>query len=252
MQHKKKHTNNIIIYGKHPVISALKNPNRNLLALYITQSLFVELKPILSKLAIKIEIRTSKELDKLAGNDANHQNIILETLPLINLPIEDVLDQLQLKEYSSLAILDQITDPHNIGAIIRSAAAFAIDAIILPEHNCPKENHIINKCAAGASETIPIIRVNNLVNTIKSIKDYGYWVVGLDGDTSTLLTSKIFSKKTAFILGSESVGMRRLTKENCDYIAKIAISNQVESLNVSNAATIAFYQFADFIAKLSD
>ena len=145
-----------------------------------------------------------------------------------------------------MVILDQVTDPHNIGAIVRSAAAFSADAVILTEYNSPSENNTIVKCAAGACESVPLVKVTNLASCMKTLKKEGYWIIGLDGHTETELNQSIFSDKIALVLGSEGTGMRKLTKDNCDYIAKIKISSNLESLNVSNAAAIALYEFSRF------
>lgn len=241
MLKKKQGGNNLLIYGKHPVLSALKNPRRNLKSLYITKTLFQELE--LLNLQAHVVFKTSQELTSMLPAGANHQNIILETPPLKQLYLEDLLNKTSEQDSSCLIILDQVTDPHNIGAIIRSAAAFGIDGVILPENNSPKENNTILKTSAGACETVPMVHVTNIAQCIKALKQEGYWIIGLDGNTNTELESKIFSQKIVFVMGSEDTGMRKLTRENCDYIAKINISPNAESLNVSNAAAIAMYEF---------
>jgi len=244
MQQKKTKSNsNLFIYGKHPVLCALKNPRRNLKNLYITKNLFQEISHLLNQIKVNVIFRDSHELSMMLIKDANHQNIILETSPLKPIHLEDILNQVSNKETSCLIILDQVTDPHNIGAIIRSAAAFNLDGVILPENNSPKESNTIIKTSAGTFEKLPVAYVTNLVQTIKTLKEEGYWIIGLDGNTETLLEKKIFSQKIAFVMGSEDTGMRKLTRENCDYIAKIDISSNAESLNVSNAAAIAMYEY---------
>ncbi len=244
----KKNPNNskLLIYGRHPVVAALKNPSRKCKTLYTTKTISDELQATLPNLKLNIQIMDSAALTKLAPKDTNHQNIILEADPLKQLDIEDLVEITSSKESSCVMILDQVTDPHNVGAILRSAAAFSADAVILPHHNSPKENNTIIKCSAGASETVPMIYVNNLVNCIKTLKQEGYWIIGLDGHTNNILGPNIFSHKIAFILGSEDTGIRKLVKENCDYIAKINISSNLESLNVSNAAVIALYEFSKY------
>lgn len=240
---KKTHSSSqILIYGKHSVISALNNPKRKCKNLYITKAVLDELK--LGNTDINIILTEKRELDDMLPANSNHQNIILEVLPLPSLSIEEIIEQ--ASEVSCLVILDQITDPHNIGAIMRSANAFAADAIIIPENNAPKENSTIIKCSAGASENIPMIYVTNLASCIKLLKQNGYWIVGLDGGGEQFLDPAIFSNKIAFIMGSEDTGMRKLTRENCDYLVKIPMSPTQESLNVSNAAAIALYEFYKF------
>ena len=239
-------TSEVLIYGKHPVISALHNPKRKCKNLYTTRAIWQELEPSFPQLEAKLHIREAHQIDVMLPIGTNHQNIILEAAPLRALDLEDILAQTATQNKSCLVILDQITDPHNIGAIIRSAAAFSADAVILPEHHNPKENNTIIKCAAGACEAVPMVNVTNLANCIKTLKKEGYWIIGLDGHTDIELNQSIFSDKIVIIMGSEDTGMRKLTKENCDYIVKIPMSSALESLNVSNAAAIALYEFSKY------
>lgn len=243
---KQNNAQELFIYGKHPVIAALNNPNRKYKKLYTTQEVWQELKSSFSKLEIKVHFMEPYEIDERLPDGVNHQNIVLEVLPLKPLEIEDIIENVSSKEKSCLVILDQITDPHNIGAIIRSAAAFSADAIIMTEHNSPSENQTIIKSAAGACELIPLVKVTNLANCMKLLQKEGYWIIGLDGHTEIELNNSIFSNKIVLVLGSEGKGMRNLTKKNCDYIAKIKISKSLESLNVSNAAAIALYEFSKY------
>ena len=232
----------ILIYGKHSVISAINNPKRKCKNLYITKATLDELKFKTNHL--NVIICDKRELDAMLPVGSNHQNIILEALALQSPDIEDIIEH--AGEASCLVILDQVTDPHNVGAIMRSANAFAADAIILPENNAPKENATIVKCSAGASENLPLVYVTNLASTLKLLKQAGYWIIGLDGSAKQFLEPSIFSNKIAIILGSEDIGMRKLTRENCDYLVKIPMNPTQESLNVSNAAAIALYEFYKF------
>ncbi|MGB4191786.1 MAG: 23S rRNA (guanosine(2251)-2'-O)-methyltransferase RlmB [Rickettsiales bacterium] len=242
-----KKTNNnlpLLIFGKHPVTAALNNPRRKCKILHTTKAMWEELQTAYPELKINVQLREARDLNMMLPMGSNHQNIILEVAPLKELSIEDILESTSNKQTSCLVILDQVTDPHNVGAIIRSGAAFGIDAVILPENNSPKENNTIIKTSAGACEVVPMVHVTNIAQCIKQLKQEGYWVIGLDGNTNIELSSKILSEKIVFIMGSEDVGMRKLTKDNCDYIAKISISSNAESLNVSNAAAIAMYEFS--------
>jgi 23S rRNA (guanosine2251-2'-O)-methyltransferase len=242
-------TTNILIYGRHPVISALQNPKRKCKALFTTHSIWRELQQKLPDIDIKVNICEAHQLDRMLSFGVNHQNIILESAPLSSISIEEIISEAAQKPTSCIVILDQVTDPHNVGAIMRSAAAFSADAIILTENNSPKENNTIAKCSAGAVENLPMSYVTNLSNCIKTLKKAGYWIVGLDGHSKQILSSTIFSDKIAIILGSEDQGMRKLTKENCDYLVKISISSNLESLNVSNAASIALYEYSRYITS---
>lgn len=242
-------TSSVLIYGKHPVVAALNNNRRKHINLFTTKEILTEIEKLTLKISIPATILKPESLNAMLPPGTNHQNIILESLPLASLDLEDLIEQDQSKSSSCLILLDQVTDPHNIGAIIRSAAAFSASAVILTDHNSPKENNTIIKCAAGACETVPMIHITNLVNCIKELKKAGYWIIGLDGHTKLTLKESVFSEKIAIILGSEDKGLRKLTKENCDYVVKIPISSSLESLNVSNAAAIALYEFARYRDK---
>ncbi len=166
-----------------------------------------------------------------------HQGIIIETMPLPELGLDYIT-----KKGGKIVILDQVTDPQNVGAILRTAAAFNVTAIIIPKDNAPEESSALAKAASGTLEILPIIRVTNLVRSIEDLKKHGYWFIGMDGDTETEIGDiKDLSTNTALVMGAEGKGLRRLTREACDYITKIPISVQVESLNVSNAAAIGLY-----------
>jgi 23S rRNA (guanosine2251-2'-O)-methyltransferase len=244
--------NELLIYGKHAVICALSNPKRKIKRLYTTKVIWDELKNKYSHLKMPVNILQAAELNNIAPANSNHQNIILITEPLEQPELEDILINSSQNKVSCILILDQVTDPHNIGAIIRSAAAFSADAVILPYNNSPKENNSILKSAAGACETVPMINVVNITNCIKTLKEEGYWIIGLDGHTDTTLSNSVFASKVAIILGSEDSGMRKLTKMNCDHIVKISISDRLESLNVSNAAAIALYEFSQYANSIRE
>ncbi len=226
----------LYIYGKHPVFAALNNPKRLIQNILCTEDIFNLNKKLI--LAHQYQITSSDYLTRLLGPNHNHQNIVVNVKTIFSNRIEDInINNPKCK----VAILDQITDPQNIGAIIRSAASFDISAIILPADNSPNENATIAKTASGALELVQIIKVTNLRRSMEYLKKHGFWIIGLDSNATQSLNNKIFSDKTAIILGSEDKGIRRLIKENCDHIVKIAISDKMESLNVSNAAAIAFY-----------
>lgn len=237
IKNKKKHLKDFYyLYGKHPAFAVLSNHNRQIENIYCTQEIFNIYKKLLANYSY--EIVTTEFLTKLLGPNSVHQGIALYTKTIFTNDIEDV----DINNPSCrIAILDQITDPQNIGAIIRSAASFNINAIIMPSDNAPDENATIAKAASGSLELIQIIKVTNLKNAMEYLKKNGFWIIGLDGEATEYLNSKLLNNKVAIVLGAEDKGMRRLVKETCDYIVKIPMSNKVESLNVSNAAAIAFY-----------
>jgi len=237
----KKNSSFIKIYGKHPVLAALANTKRTHKELFTTKNTYLELKEAIDKSGIKVNMKSPHEMDSLA-QDSVHQNIILHTSSIMHRDMT-FLNPCFKKERSLIIALDQVTDPQNVGAIIRSALAFNVDAILLPEHTAPDETPSLIKASSGAIEKLPIVKITNLVNTIQLLQKNNYWVIGLDSNTNHLMTQSTFGKKTLLILGSEGKGLRRLTKEHCDDIVKLPMAeNSVESLNVSNAAAIVMYE----------
>lgn len=238
--HLNKKTSKSLIYGKHAAIAALQNPNRKIHAIYATPDT-IKLVPsnVKQKLQNKIIISTTKDITNLIPSFVNHQNIViivdeihfdLEDLPLTNDP-------------SLIICLDQITDTHNIGAIIRSAAAFKACALIVPKDNFLHDLSKAFKSAAGTIELIPLIKVTNLRQAFNFLKKHNYWVVGLDHRAERFIHTESLPAKTVLVLGSEGTGMRRLTREDCDLLYKIPIAPSVESINVSNAAAIGAFEF---------
>jgi 23S rRNA (guanosine2251-2'-O)-methyltransferase len=238
-----KNSSKIWLYGKHAVFSALQNAQRICYQLHVTKPIFDEYTNFFKKYkTLIINISDTKTIASKLPDKAVHQNIALEVAPLAQLPIAEAID-LSNNSNQSLLMLDQITDPHNTGAIIRSSAAFGATAVITTFHNAPSETGTLAKSACGALETIPFIHINNLANEIKYLKKFGFWAIGLDSSAKTLLHEMDIPPKSIFIIGAEDTGLRRLTKENCDFIVKIPISPRIESLNASNAAAIALYEF---------
>jgi 23S rRNA (guanosine2251-2'-O)-methyltransferase len=224
------------MHGKHAVFAALNNPKRIIKNILCTNETFEQYKDIINKFSY--EIVTNNGLTQLLGYNHPHQGIAARVKSIFLNDVQDIdLSQNNCK----IVILDQVTDPQNIGAIIRSAASFNITAMILPNDNAPDENSTIAKAASGALELVQVIKVTNLKSTMDYLKKHGFWIIGLDSHTTTQLNSEILSDKVAIVVGSEDKGIRRLVKENCDHLVKIPISNKVESLNVSNAAAIVFY-----------
>lgn len=236
-----KNNNLVKIYGRHAALEALGNKHRNHKELIVTQNSYTDdIKDIVTKLHIRTSIKTSKELEAIAP-EAVHQNIILVTSTIISSDLTR-LDHCINQENSIIVVLDQVTDPQNIGAIIRSALAFNVSAILLPEHSSPDETPAMVKASSGAIEKIPVFKVKNLVNTLNQLKKHNFWVVGLDSNTRSTIDKINFDKKLVLVLGSEGKGLRRLTQENCDLLVKLPMSDKIESLNVSNAAAVAMYE----------
>lgn len=224
------------MYGQHAVLAAACNNNRMVKQIYCLQKQLTELQEKLPH--SKIEVVQNDFITKKIGKDQVHQGVMALVESIFKNKIED-LDFTDSKD--RVVILDQVTDPQNIGAIIRSAAAFGINKLILPSDNAPDENAGIAKAACGCLELMQVVKVTNIKNTIEKLKKMNFWIVGLDVEGKDSMNSVSEIDKLAIIIGSEGKGMRRLTSTHCDFLIQIPISEQVESLNASNAASIIFY-----------
>ncbi len=234
-----------ILYGKHPVIAALKNSKRKIFKIYTDEGNLNLVKKICKEKnldTILIKKLDKRGFEELLPSDAIHQGIATLTQALPPVFIEDIINSSKEKENCNIVILDGVTDPHNIGAIIRTAAAFDSLAIICQEKNSPSETGVLAKSAVGTLENMPICKVTNIARAIEKLQKAGFWSVGMDGYATKTLAELNPTGKIALIMGSEGKGMRKLVEENCDMIAKLPISKSVESLNVSNACAIALYE----------
>jgi len=235
----------IILYGKHVVLAALKNPRRKIIKILCTFENLQSIKEACAKMRISesfIEICDRKRIESILPQTSLHQGVALVSLPLEDYSIEEICATCENEKNARILILDQVTDPQNIGAIIRSCAAFGVKALIMQNRNSPQENAVIAKTSVGTSEIFPIARVTNLSRTIEILKKNGFWVLGMDGYAKDYISSVDKNGKLAIVMGSEGKGMRRLIEEACDITAKIPIEPEVESLNVSNAAAIILYE----------
>ena len=231
------------IVGKHAVIEALKNPERKVLRLFLTEESKKTIHRISPRKNLlkdqKIYFKTKKELDKYSKNEGiQHQGLIAEI---------EHLEEIQLKKFiqdksnSTLVCLDEITDPRNIGSIIRSAASFGIDGIIIKERLYPSESKLMYKSASGAIENINIFNVSNINTTLKYLRENNFWIYGFDSNSEKDFTKIKWSGKNVLLFGSEGYGISMHTKKYTDFLVKIKIDEKVESLNVSNSAAIAFH-----------
>ncbi len=239
--------NKILIYGKHPIFLALKNKNRKFFKIYTSN--VEELKKYIKDNDINnvnnlIEFKNNNDLNKLFLESINHQGYVALVSNPKTLEFYDFINERcdNKNNLPKLLILDQLTDPHNIGAIIRTAAAFGIKYIITTKYNSPKDSAIIVKSSAGLSEIINIIEVININKTIEILKNIGYFIIGLAGEAQRNIKTITNSENLCLIIGNEGKGIRQLIKKNCDALYKINISKDVESLNASVAAAIAIYQ----------
>ncbi len=240
MRNYKKQTNNSVnpyyMHGKHAVLAAINNDNRRIEKIYCLEKTFLEHRNKLDNFTI--EIVSIDFINKKIGLGQPHQGIIAYVHSIF---LNNINEMDFTKTIDRVVILDQITDPQNIGAIIRSAAAFGITKLILPADHTPEENASIAKAASGCLELIQIAKVTNLKTTITTLKNKGFWIAGLDSKGQDNINNLVKFDKLAVIVGSENKGMRRLTSQACDFLVKIPISDKVESLNASNAAAIIFH-----------
>lgn len=235
----------LYLYGRHPVSAAILNKDRQITALYATPENASEIKTLCLQAhrnPSSIKILERREIDKLLPADAVHQGFVAQVKELDNYSLEDICQMAQKKEKCHILILDQVTDPQNIGAIIRSCVAFDTLALIVQDKNSPSESGAMAKASAGMIEHLPLVRVTNLSRAIESLKKVGFWVIGMDGYAQTTIDKIDKSGKTAIIMGSEGKGMRRLVEEACDSTVRLPISEKVESLNVATAAAITLYE----------
>jgi 23S rRNA (guanosine2251-2'-O)-methyltransferase len=228
-----------VIYGGHAVIAALQNPRRSIIKLNASENAAHRFAAELKPFGAKLKIAKATDLDRLAGPDAVHQGLVLEAAPLPELNLEQIFER--SPGQILLVVLDQITDPHNVGAILRSCAAFGVSAVIVPARNSVEYSGVLAKAASGALEHVPLVRVTNLARTLKNLRQARVSVVGFDSEASEELTTLSTHQRIALIFGAEGKGMRRLTRENCDHLVRLNIPGAIKSLNVSNACAVALY-----------
>lgn len=225
-------------WGRHAVIAALANPDRVVRKIWGTREAIgeLELPPVLP-----IVYSDVADLGRMVPHDAPHQGLVAEVEPLDDIWLGDMLEQGQ-DDQRPILVLDQVTDPHNVGAILRSAAAFDALGIVTQDRHAPPESGTIAKAACGALEIIPWVRVVNLARALDEIAEAGYWRIGLEGEAEEMLGNALAgANKVALVLGAEGEGLRHNSMAHCDILAKLPISPRMESLNVSNAAAIALY-----------
>jgi len=223
-------------WGKHAVSAALDNPDRKVLRAWATRDAasFMQFPK-----DVAVTLAEAPDLGRLVPSDAPHQGVVIEVEPLEEVWIDDLLTE--APERAVLLVLDQVTDPHNVGAILRSAAAFGAIGIVTQDRHSPPESGVVAKAASGALERVRWTRVVNLARALDDIGEAGFWRIGLTGDADTDLKDALGPPRVAMVLGAEGAGMRPNTREHCDALARLPISDSVESLNVSNAAAVALY-----------
>lgn len=227
-------------YGRHAVLAALANPERNVRKLWGTREALaaLDIPPV-----IPITYADAADLGRLVPGDAPHQGLVAEVDPLEDIWLGDLLQQGE-GDQRPLVVLDQVTDPHNVGAVLRSAAAFDALGIVTQDRHAPPESGALARAASGTLETVPWVRVVNLARALEEIAEAGYWRIGLTGHAKGTLAEVMGEGRIALVLGAEGEGMRQNTEAHCDELARLPISPKVESLNVSNAAAVALYAIA--------
>lgn len=229
--------NRVRLWGRHAVTAALANPERNVRKVWGTREALaaLALPPVVPVLYADVA-----DLGRMVPADAPHQGLVIEVDPLEDVWLGDLLEQ-GAGDQRPLVVLDQVTDPHNVGAVLRSAAAFDALGIVTQDRHAPPESGALARAASGALETVPWVRVVNLSRALDEIAEAGFWRIGLTGHATRTLGEVIGTQRVALVLGAEGEGMRHNTEAHCDELAKLPISGKVESLNVSNAAAIALY-----------
>jgi 23S rRNA (guanosine2251-2'-O)-methyltransferase len=224
------------LWGRHAVAAALDNPKRSVVKAWATRDAasFMQFPP-----GVPVTLADVADLGRLVPGDAPHQGVVVEVEPLEEVWLEDLFTD--APERAVLLVLDQVTDPHNVGAILRSAAAFGAIGIVTQDRHSPPESGALAKAASGTLETVPWVRTVNLARALEDIAEAGFWRIGLAGDAETDLKDALGSNRVALVLGAEGPGLRPNTREHCDALARLPITNSVESLNVSNAAAVALY-----------
>lgn len=223
-------------WGKHAVAAALDNPERRVLKAWTTREAagFMQFPK-----DVPVTLADVADLGRLVPHDAPHQGVVIEVEPLEDAWLDEILGD--APERAVLLVLDQVTDPHNVGAILRSAAAFGAIGIVTQDRHSPPESGALAKAASGTLERVPWVRVVNLARALEEIGEAGFWRIGLTGEADTDLKDALGPPRVALVLGAEGPGLRQNTREHCDALAKLPISDSIESLNVSNAAAVALY-----------
>ena len=230
------------LWGRHAVAAALANPQRACLRLVATENAARRLADDLGRPVAEVEVVSPRELDALLPNGAVHQGLAIKTQPLAGVTLDDLLSG---DKPARVCVLDQVSDPQNLGAVFRSAAAFGVGALILQTRHSPPITGAVAKSAAGAAETVTDVRVVNIARALETLAEAGYRTVGLAGGAGTRLDHAVAgADRLAIVLGAEGAGLRPAVAKACDVAAHIPIAFEMESLNLSNAAAIAFYEAA--------
>lgn len=232
------------LYGLHAVVAALRNPERKKLQFLGTSSALESLSTHVKNPEPAPQARDFEKISRLLPAGAVHQGLALRVQNLPEPSLEEVCVQGDDHKPRLVVVLDQLTDPQNVGAILRSCVAFGATAVILTGQHAPPPSGVLAKAASGALDIIPVVRVTNLARAMEQLAELGYWRVGLDSEAPQAIADIDLSGNIALVLGAEGSGLRQLTARKCDFLARIPASGQLASLNVSNAAAIILYEVA--------
>jgi 23S rRNA (guanosine2251-2'-O)-methyltransferase len=235
----------VVLYGWHSVTAALANPARRFHRLLATENALRRLTEDKLELPIEAQMVRPDVIEALVGPEAVHQGLLAEADPLPSPDVDDILPD------GILLVLDQITDPHNVGAILRSAAAFGVTAVITTARHSPEATGVLAKAASGALEYVPLVTVPNLARALNALKDKNVLVVGLDSTGDAVLSALPLSDPVALVLGAEGKGLRHLTRTTCDFVARLELPGRLKSLNVSNATALALYVASARIGRVA-
>ncbi len=225
------------LYGQHTVLEALKNPARRCRRLLLTENAARRFEAVLGAADVAREIVTSGQISRLTGPEAVHQGLLLDAAPL---PAPDL--QSVLERAGPVVVLDQITDPHNVGAVVRSACAFAAAGLVMTARHSPSASAVLAKSASGGLEHVPLVKVTNLSKAIETLSANGVVCIGLDSTAEESLEACVQDqRRVALVLGAEGKGLRQKTMQTCDKLATVPMPGAIQSLNVSNAAALALY-----------
>ena len=235
-----------LIAGKHAVTEALKNPNRKVLNVLLTEDSKKKLNKDNNNLNllenVKLYYKTRRELDRLCSKEQiSHQGLIAEIEHLEEINLKDYIKSIENKKYTTFVALEDISDPRNMGSIIRSAASFNIDGLIIKERLFPSESKLLYKSASGSMEHINIFEVSNINTTLKYLKTKNFWICGFDKDGKKDFTEHNWKGNNVLLFGSEGYGLKYQTSKNSDFLFKITINKKIESLNISNSASVVFH-----------
>ena len=229
----------IVLFGIHATAAALSNPKRAISRIVATENAARKLNQVIADRGVSIETVAPRQLDKLLPADTVHQGVCVFAEPLPEPPLDELAEAAHAG--GPLVILDQVTDPHNVGAVLRSSAVFGASGLIMTRRHSPPLNGTLAKSASGALELVPISFVQNLAKSLAKLKSTGLLIVGLAGEAEHAIESESFSQPTALVFGAEGKGLRQLTQETCDRLVRISARGDLASLNVSNAAAVALH-----------